>query len=162
MMKKDNRGFMLVEALVMSTVIIGVMVYMFIQFQSLNKNYDKSFKYNTVFGLYVTNEVKNYLSARNVIDDLASSLSSQAYITVDYQGDTTWTALKEKANINQVILTKENLVDLKGKNIEGISPKFRDYINYLKVNNNIGMYRILIEFKDDTYASLRIEVSNNA
>ena len=161
-MKKDNRGFMLVEALVMSTVIVGVMVYMFIQFQSLNKNYDKSFKYNTVSGLYVTNEIKNYLSARNVIDDLASSLSSQAYITVDYQGDNTWTALKEKANINQVIFAKENLGDLKGKKIEGISPKFRDYINYLKVNNNIGIYSILIEFKDDTYASLRIEVANNA
>lgn len=160
-MKKDNRGFMLVEALVMSTVIIGVIVYMFIQFQSLSKNYDKSFHYNTVSGLYVANEVRNYLIDTAKLDDLVTSLGSGAYVSIDYS-ETTWTAFTTAAGINQIIFAEENLSELKGKNIEGISPKFRDYINYLKVYNNAGIYRILIEFTDETYASLRIEVSTNA
>ena len=34
-MKKNNQGFMLVEALIMSTVVIGVLVFMFIQFPKI-------------------------------------------------------------------------------------------------------------------------------
>ena len=158
-MKKNNQGFMLVEALVMSTVIIGVIVYMFIQFQTLNKNYDKSFNYNTVSGLYIANEVKNYLFNQNEINGLISNLESAVYVDVDYPDNDTWTTFKAQAGINKIIFTEEALSELKGKKIEGITPKFRDYINYLKVYNNPGIYRILIEFTDETYASLRIEVN---
>ena len=64
-MKKNNQGFMLVEALVMSTVIIGVLVFMFIQFRNISRGYDRSFSYDTVPNLYYTNEIKRILTDKN-------------------------------------------------------------------------------------------------
>ena len=41
---KNNKGFMLVEALVMSMIVIGTLTFMYIQFQNISRSYEKSFK----------------------------------------------------------------------------------------------------------------------
>ena len=158
MMKKNNLGFMLVETLIMSMIIIGLLVFMFIQFQNISTSYDKSFKYNTVNGLYITNEIKNYLSDTNletIKNTVASSTSK--YTIVSCSTDTTLNSLCIRGNIKTILLTDEKLSGLKGKRVSdsNISETMYDYINYLKVDKEEG-YRILIEFADDTYASLKI------
>ena len=157
-MKKNNQGFMLIEALVMSTLIIGVLVYMFIQFQNISRSYDKSFSYNTVTGLYITNEIKNYLSSNNKINDLMNNVKAaeKKYIEIKDLDDATWNELLEKGNIKTVLFTDESLSKLKGQYNSSFSEKLNDYINYVKVGEQVDKYRVIIEFNDDTFASLRI------
>ena len=157
-MKKNNQGFMLIEALIMSTLIIGVLVYMFIQFQNISRSYDKSFSYNTVTGLYITNEIKNYLSSNNKINDLMNSVNAaeKKYIEIKDLDDATWNELLEKGNIKTVLFTDESLSKLKGQYNSSFSEKLNDYINYVKVSEQEDKYRVIIEFNDNTFASLRI------
>ena len=44
-MKKRNKGFILLETLVVSTFIITLLIYLYVQFSNLKKSYDISFRY---------------------------------------------------------------------------------------------------------------------
>ena len=157
-MKKNNKGFMLVEALVMSMVVIGTLTFMYIQFQNISRSYEKSFNYNTITDLYITNEVKNYLINNNLLDTYKGKVTASftKYTIIDDITDSSFVELKEKGQIKTVILANESLSELKGKKTKDLSEKFNDFINYLKVDKEGNGYRLLIEFNDDTYASLRI------
>ena len=48
----------MIEILVVSTFIISVFIYLFVQFRSINHSYQISFKYNTANGLYAVNNIK--------------------------------------------------------------------------------------------------------
>lgn len=155
---KNNKGFMLVEALVMSMIVIGTLTFMYIQFQNISRSYEKSFNYNTVTGLYITNEVKNYLINNSLVDTYKNEVDNNTskYIKIGDITDSSFVELKEKGQIKTVILANESLSELKGKKTKDLSEKFNDFINYLKVDKEGNGYRLLIEFNDDTYASLRI------
>lgn len=157
-MKKNNKGFMLVEALVMSMVVIGTLTFMYIQFQNISRSYEKSFNYNTITDLYITNEVKNYLINNSLVDTYKNEVDNNTskYIKIGDITDSSFVELKEKGQIKTVILANESLSGLKGKKTKDLSEKFNDFINYLKVDKEGNGYRLLIEFNDDTYASLRI------
>lgn len=155
---KNNKGFMLVEALVMSMVVIGTLTFMYIQFQNISRSYEKSFNYNTITDLYITNEVKNYLINNCLVDTYKNEVDNNTskYIKIGDITDSSFVELKEKGQIKTVILANESLSGLKGKKTKDLSEKFNDFINYLKVDKEGNGYRLLIEFNDDTYASLRI------
>lgn len=164
-MKKNNQGFMLVEALIMSTVVIGVLVFMFIQFQTLNRNYDKSFNYNTVTGLYYANEIRNFLITNENFSTILNNLNANEnkYITLYSQSSNyftdnqTWNKLLQKEKIKTIILADEKLSNLKGKRTTGFTEKMNDFINYIKIDNIENAYRLVIELNNETYASVRIE-----
>ena len=46
-MKKDNRGFMLVEILLVVTVIATSMIFLYVQISNMNDSYEESFIYNS-------------------------------------------------------------------------------------------------------------------
>ena len=155
---KNNKGFMLVEALVMSMIVIGTLTFMYIQFQNISRSYEKSFNYNTITDLYITNEVKNYLINNSLVDTFKNEVDNNTskYIKIGDITDSGFVELKEKGQIKTIILANESLSELKGKKTKDLSEKFNDFINYLKVDKEGNGYRLLIEFNDDTYASLRI------
>lgn len=151
---KNNKGFMLVEALVMSTIIIGTLTFMYIQFQNISRSYERSFNYNSVTNLYIANEIKEYLTNNELLDSYKDNVkgSESKYVIINISNET----LIDSANINAVMLADEALSELKGKRTSELSDTFNDFINYVKVDKEDDKYRLLIEFKDNTYASLKI------
>ena len=99
-MKKNNKGFMLAEVFIVSSFVLGVLVYMFIQTNSIMRNFNRSFSYNTVSGLYITNEVAKYIK-KNDINDYCTGVNM-----IKYEGNNTWNNLKKSSNINTVIIGK--------------------------------------------------------
>ena len=158
-MKKNNQGFMLVEALIMSVVVIGVLVFMYVQFQNISTSYDKSFSYNTVNNLYITHELKTFLNDNNYLEEIKEDIASSGtkYVNIaDYSiTSVVWSELKNRGNVKTILIADESLSSLKGRRTSGLSEKFNDFINYLKVDKEENKYRILVEFNDDTYASIK-------
>ena len=68
--KNLNKGFVLVETLIVTTFVAGVLVYLFIQFSNLSQNYEESYKYNTVENLYSLRNIRNFIVKD--VDALAS------------------------------------------------------------------------------------------
>lgn len=150
-MKKNNKGFMLAEVFIVSSFVLGILVYMFIQTNSIMKNYNKSFSYDTVQGLYIANEVKKYL---NYMDSDTPYLSDACdSYEIFESSDEVWNNIKRFTNIKTVIIGDLNYIKENASDDTNISAKEKDYIKYLVEKNKCVL---LLEFNDDTYASLNM------
>lgn len=160
-MIKNNKGFVVTEVLILSTVIIGVLVFMYIQFKNINREYQYSFKYDTVTGLYLANNILNYINNDNY-DLLVNTIESNnsPYLDITSCSDQLFTSnyyceeLLEKSNVEQILFTEENLGKIKLK-INELDPDIQKYIKQIQTLNSEGDYRIIIKYKDNTFASLR-------
>ena len=157
MKKNKHNGFLLAEAFIVSTFVLGVLVYLYIQTKVIINNYNKSASYNTIPGIYITKEIDKYF--KYIYDDVKDELASKEYIDITAYDD-----MMEKfvvaADIKQIIVTLPSmdwdLFDLKNEDKE-VDSKFAKYINWVSRNKNGNCnYIIITEFNDDTYASLKL------
>ena len=75
-MKKKQKGFVLVETLVVSLLVLTVLIFLFLQLNTINLNYQKSFRYNTVEGLYSANNMKVYI-LKNGYENLVKEMNEK-------------------------------------------------------------------------------------
>ena len=70
--------------------------------------------------------------------------------------------LYDTLNVKTLLLSIENLENLKQRvataYVLPFSQKFRDFIQYIKYDGMDGEYRLIVEFKDETFASIKIAV----
>ena len=59
-MKKHQKGFMLAEVIVVSTIVITVLTSLYISFNKLYSNYKVRFKYYDANGLYAASKISNF------------------------------------------------------------------------------------------------------
>lgn len=176
MKKMNNRGFMLVEALVVCTFVVSVLIYFYVQFKNVDKSFDTSYTYDTINGLYAVNNVSNYLdylydndtTFKGIIDN--NNVKEAPYYKIIYNSvsntddiscsSTTYcTNLMESINAKRVMLvdaTLDNLLTTTTFNSDtNYSEKLRAYIKQVRREVLYDSdYRIIIEFNDDTFASL--------
>lgn len=138
-MKKNNKGFMLAEVFIVSSFVLGVLVYMFIQTNSIMRNFNRSFSYNTVSGLYITNEVAKYIK-KNDTNNYCTGVN-----IIDYKDNNTWNNLKKSSNINTVIIGNLNDIKANATSNTEISPKAQDFIKFLEEKDKCV---IIIEFNN--------------
>lgn len=156
MKKINSNGFMLAETLIVTSFVAGVLVFIFIQFTTLSKKYDDSYKYNTVEGLYALEDIVNYIKS----DDAALNYINNNLINFKYIDLTDCNIFSNKdyclklfqiENIKDIVVST-NLVDY-----NYFSGYDYDFIEFVKKINKEGneKYRILASFENSTYATLR-------
>ena len=82
MKKLNSKGFLLVETLVVATFSLTVLVILYTQFKNLIVNYNNSYNYNTVEGIYNLNSVKKYVSQN---ESSSKPLSGQINSTTPFK-----------------------------------------------------------------------------
>lgn len=162
-MTKNNKGFVITEVLVLATVIIGVLIFMYSQFKNITRSYEYSFKYDTVEGLYLANNIVNYIN-QGSYDTLVSNLSDKKYLDIYnenegcnmnyFQTPNYCDMLFGESKIEQAYFTKENLKELK-VNMQELNEDFKDFINSINTTNAFNDYRIIIKYKNGTFATMR-------
>lgn len=161
MKKMNNKGFMLTETLIVATFLVTTLLFIYIQFNNITRTYDTSFKYNTVNGMYNAKNIIQYINDDG-INNLKTALNQEGiyYINMtncsnSYFSEAEYCSiLMEAANVKTVLFTNENLTNLKN-NVTELDQTLLDFINYINYENIEG-YRIIIEFNDDTFATLRV------
>lgn len=78
-MKKNNKGFMLVEVIVTSTVILTSMVVLYSGFNKLYTKYQAKNFYYSIDGVYATKEMASYLLEHDFNTFLNDTLYSSRY-----------------------------------------------------------------------------------
>lgn len=160
MKKNNNKGFMLTEILVTSTLVCTVLIFLYSQFYNIKKGYDISFKYNTVNGLYAASNVKEYLNDNGILD-MQQELETSPYI--DLKQDTTWiknpsywNLLISYLNIESILFTKSDLTELVSnlKDIESVDENFKRFVRHIDFDSSSTSYRLIIQYNDDTFASI--------
>ena len=185
-MKKNNqKGFMLVEAFVVSAFVLGVLVFMFIQLKTVVNGFDRSFTYKTISGIYTANELGDFITQYDY-ENIKLLVDQNGYANVgskyydNYDVDKTnignpigmlWSEMLLNANVKTIIVAHENIEMLKENyinvnlhfpewetdvTIQKPSSKFTNYINSLKIDNLVGRYRVIVEYNDETFASVKL------
>ncbi len=165
-MRKNNKGFVITEVLILSTVIVGLLVFMYIQFKNINRSYQYSFTYDTVEGMYLANNIINYINEKEydtLVEKLNQSGKNYLDITkcdVDIFSTSSYCQkLFDASKVEQVIFTEENLSKLK-TNMNGINEDMKKYINQIQTINSKTDHRIIIKYKNQTFTTMRFNKDN--
>lgn len=167
MAKKNNKGFTLIEGLIVSTVVLSTLVFLYIQFVNINNNYQVSFTYNTVPGLYIARNISDYMLETNYQTVTSEISNGYLNITNNYTGSgALYDDIINVSDIKSIFLTNENPSDfqnyLKNNTVSGVDTNFKNFILKIpaKSDANLTRYRLIIEYNDNTYAT--IILSGNA
>ena len=168
-MKKNNRGFLLAESLVVSTFVLTVLILLYIQFNNLTTNYKNSYNYNNVEAIYNLSSVSNYLLQNNY--NLSSQITaSKPYVIVYNNGlcnmdtgiiDSFCDDLINRMDAKTIIYTSSN-IDIIQKyisthNDSNINQKFREFISRVETNVIQNKGRLFAEFNNGTFATIAMD-----
>ncbi len=162
-MKKNKNGFILAETIAISTVVLISLVIIYNQFIIISNNYKKTFDYNNVNELYLLENVRDYIFSDG-LNELIKDLNGKDYIDITACPNSYFTeyiyceTLFKYSNIKTIIFTNENISSLKN-NISNtsFSEKMKKYIKNIN-NTNKTNYRLIVEFNNETYATLKIKI----
>ena len=164
---KKSRGFALVETLIVSTIIATILIYVFVQFNALQSEYNESFKYNDVDDLYKLDSIKSYINSldNTAKTNIITKITSDDIIIMANEDDTytnityldNQVDLLTNLGIKTLILTK---ADINNVDIGDLSKNIKDMIK--KIDNKSDNYRIIAEFNNGNAATITInlEVEN--
>ena len=181
-MRKNNKGFILVETLLVSVFVLTTLIFLFVQFRSIRQSYERSFKYDTVTGMYAASNFSTYIKENSygtLVEALKSECDGQTGCIKKYHLDlstcpaqlldepTYCSRLKEVLNIEHVYFTDEDLSFLlsyldsdaylnASREEVDINRETRNYIKTIKYDKDVNRYRLIMEFKDGTYSSIKV------
>lgn len=163
----DTRGFMLVETLLVSLTISGILVYMYAQFTTINNSYQRLYQYNTPDSLYRVGAFKEFIlnddSAYDKINEYYRNMShsSAKLITCENFSNTAsknyCKKLVDKIGANKIILTfdkfnKSNILSLFNSNSDEYA-KLDKYLSSISNGTTYNKVRLIIMFNDGTIAT---------
>lgn len=156
MKKNTNRGFVLAETLIVTTFVAGVLIFLFIQFTNLSKNYTDSYKYNTVEGLYALRNIKEYIEtdsvAMAIIEDKTNDDNILNITNCSIFSEKKYCLkLMELENIKRIFATNN---DFDKDYFNNYDEGFKKFVNKINKEGTLK-YRLLVEFNNSTYATIR-------
>ncbi len=177
MKKMNKKGFMLLETMVVSAFITTVLVYLYVQFSNLKRNYETSFKYDSVDGLYAVREIDKYVNGNFTYSSIVSTTNSLGNNYIIFYTKTNGCSNYIGGNNNTYSTYCNNLMGkLKVKTVLFVNSKIKDDLSNIKTNypslylylkhanfkklTNKNYYYVVAEFEDNTYASLQYKSSS--
>lgn len=159
-MRKNNKGFMLIETLLVSVFVVSTLIFIYIQFEKVRNSYQTSFSYNTTNGVYGANAILKYLR-ENGIDNLDKKIDEgSAYIDLTncpggYLSNTSFChRLLTDLKVQKIFYVSSDVTNFKSKMDQAaISNKFKSFVRSIKPTDNAG-YRLLIEYANEEYATI--------
>lgn len=139
-MKKNNKGFMLVELIITSTVIVAALIGLYTSYSRIYSLYQEKNTYYNIDGVYATKEIINDLLETGNLNSLLNQLKGSNYIyIIDNEKDNEkcnsksaiCPTIKDLYNINKMILVEYDKNTLNKLKNEPINETFKEYIDYV-------------------------------
>lgn len=132
-MKKNNKGFMLVEVIVVAVVVATIMTSLYVVFNRVYNTYTRLNKYNDTDLIYALRNLEDDLIDNGKFNTLIKEEMQYKKIECD-NNDDYCKKIFSTYNINSVYLVRfVNGLD-KLKNDSNINETFKDYLDYLGNN----------------------------
>ena len=169
---KNNRGFLLAESLVVSTFVLTVLIFLFVQYQNLMTTYKNNTDYNNPEAIYNLGSFGQYLNADpSRLTSLSDSLGSNAYIRVYDKSSggcnvnlglgTFCDTLFNAAGAKKVIYVGSDLTNLKNyiKNNDDsyLNQSLRDFIRRIDADAIENKGRLIAQFDNGYYATVALD-----
>ena len=156
MKKKNTKGFMLIETLIVTVFVAGVLIFMFVQFSKLSISYNEYYNYNTTESMYALDDIKHYIVSDSLIyTKIQTEIDSNKYLDItdcsDVANTDYCTRLLELENINKVIVTSNKF------NIDNLNIDSEEFMNFMRKISSEGeeSYRLIAKFNNGSFATIR-------
>ena len=175
MKKNDNKGFLLTELLVTATIVSTVLIFLYVQFYSVKKGYEKSFEYNGVNELYALGNVREFLSDTGQIDALVDMVRGPEKIfnPVPYTdiisnhlygtNENYFNALITNSKIVKLYFMDEDITSvinyinrINGTEAASSVATLKKFLGYIDYDRNGSSYRLVAEFTNGSFATLLV------
>ena len=159
----NKKGFMLLETLVVSTFILGILIFLFIQLSTIKRAYDTSFRYNTITGLYHAKEFSKFL-LENGYDQVDNKLANT---TSGPNLGLLCGKIEKEINAKRILYVSENISSLQNNlstsqfDTNLFNSELKKFILQMNSVEPTGKNRLIIEYNDNTYATITLSVSHN-
>lgn len=163
MRKSNEKGFMMIETLLVSVFIASTLIFLYIQFQKVRNGYNNSFTYDTVNGIYANQVILGYLQ-ENGIKNLSNTMENTSISHIDLtscpagylENTSICNYLLSDLGVKKIYYVSSDVTEFQKKMESlGLSSKLKRYVNTIKSTNGIG-YRLITEFQDGTYATILV------
>lgn len=182
-MKMNNKGFLLVESLVVSTFVLTVLMLLYLQFNNLMTNHKKSYTYNSVENIYNLGSMADFLKNTGQDVALKNNLGNNKYIVlyndsncVNLPNSTTILTCNNLAanmNLKYMIYTDSDVSSLKNyvKNSnDALKQDMKDFITKMDATKIEGKGRLIAKFGDsvnevssnDKFATVAIDTNTSS
>lgn len=156
MKKNANKGFVLAETLIVTTFVAGVLIFLFIQFTNLSKNYTDSYEYNTVEGLYALRNIRDYIeSDDSAISSIEENLTNDSILNITncniFTEKKYCLKLFELEDVEKILIVTNDFDKFLFNNYD---EDFKKFVNKINGEGTLK-YRLLVEFNNSTYATIR-------
>lgn len=182
-MKMNNKGFLLVESLVVSTFVVTVLILLYMQFNMLMTNHKKSYTYNSVENIYDLGSMSDFLKNTNQDRTLKTNLGVNNYILL-YNGSActnlpntatlnACNSLASAMNLKYMIYTDSDISNIqnyaKNSSDSNIKQDMRDFILKIDAIKVEGKGRLIAKFgssvnevgADDRFATVVIDTDTS-
>ena len=157
-MKKNNYGFMLIETLLVSTFVLGVLTYLYLQFSALKRSYDDSFKYDTVPSLYGVRNINQYIVQNGGYDSIKNNINTLGY--TEYECTTNaCTNLFNELETEKIYFVNDSIFK---NNVNINTVIFSDddelyhFAKKIAYSTNSGDYHLIVKYRNGTFATISI------
>ena len=169
---QNEKGFLLAEALIVSTFVLTILIILFIQFSNLTNNYKNSYSHNNVEALYDLSSVATYL--KNNKYDLSDQLTTeQPFVLVYSNGkcnmeaglvDTFCDEFMSEMGAKTIIYTYSDINPIQyyvnNNQNNYIGQKLREFISKIDAKEVQNKGRLFAEFTNGTFSTLAFETSS--
>lgn len=132
--KLGSKGFMLVEVIVSTVVVVTIMTSLYVLFNRVYNTYELKATYTNVDAIYTVKTIEDFFVDNLKMKDLFSGVTSYKKVEcVDYFFDTTLASCSDIFNqykVSGLYLMKKQSGDELSE-ISGVNQTFKDYIKYL-------------------------------
>ena len=167
----NNKGFLLVEAMVVSAVVAITLVIIYTQFNSVYDSYEKRQSYENIDNLYITKDISDLVKEESInyfsvlLELKIDATPSVPYIDLSdcssFINDDYCNSFVEKTNVKTILFTEYDISDLIDFDYTNeFSVELKDYIKYtnsiLETTPKEG-YRVIVEFNNYEYSTIKVQ-----
>lgn len=164
----NNKGFMLAEVIIVTSVLIGVMVSLYSGFNKLYTYYNTRSKYYDVDGIYAAKTLENFYIDNLTMDKIIKDMGTNNYFQLPVNNITDGTNLYVGKNylVYNDIISKEFITDAyiiktssltvsNSLKIANAKETLNDYLNFLSNNEKYDGYTyiLVVEIERTRYES---------
>ena len=163
MSKMNNKGFLLTESLIVSTFVLTVLVFIFIQFKNLMVNYKSSYMYNNVEDIYSLGSMGAFLKNNITI----SIPENSSYLEIYKDGTCTnipeekvysCNELADAMNLEYMIYIDSDIESLKSSiGNTSLNQEIKDFIERASGDRIVGKGRLIAKFKNGNFATVAVD-----
>ena len=170
MKRVNNRGFLLAESLVVSTFVLTILMFLFIQFRNLIINYNNSYAYNSVESVYDLGSIGEYFR-KNQDKPFGNYIKGNPYLMVYNNGSCNDSIglkntgfcdnIMSQTGVETLIYTSSDLSVIQDyvKTTEDavLKQDLRDFISKVDAQIIQNKGRLFAKFKNGTFATIAID-----